>query len=142
MLELLQRLLPLTVQPQQLAAVDRALAGERQQPGLGGTPAFEGCGPLRHPPEVADLLAALDRGAVDVPGHDRGGLARDHPDHRLVEQGEAIGDPAGVERHPALGAEPQRDEVGFAETQAALGHLVGAGAGRGEVARGQSPEHS
>src|SRR5680860_1263463 len=62
--ELGDGLLEGTTNPHHLAAVDRALTGERHQSYLGAAPGGQGRRPLRHPVEIRDLLTGLDQGAV------------------------------------------------------------------------------
>ena len=105
LLELLQRFGPRTAHPHQLATMNRALPGERHQAGLGETPAMQRRRPFGDPAEVADLLTALDRGAIDVTEHHRRDLARRDAGHRLVEQCQPIRNPTRIDREPALGAQ-------------------------------------
>ena len=80
-LELGEGLVEGTLRPHDLAAVHRALAGEWHQPGLLGTPGGQRRGPSRRTIEVADLLAGLDHGTVDISGEDDGYLAGRDADH-------------------------------------------------------------
>ena len=54
------------------------------------------------PAEVADLLTALDRRAVDVAEDDRRDFARRYASHRFVEECQTVRDPTRVDREPAL----------------------------------------
>ena len=119
----------------------RALPGEHEQPGLLGAPALERRRPLGHPREVTDLLAALDRRAVDVARDDRLRLARDHPHHRLVQQRQPLGHPARVQGDPAPAGECHRRQVGFAVPAGDRHRALGAVGGGGEVAGHDRAEH-
>ena len=52
--------------------------------------------------EVADLLTALDGGAVDVAEDDRRDFARRDAGHRFVEERQPVRDATRVDREPAL----------------------------------------
>ena len=70
-------------------------------------------GPFGDAAEVGDLLTSLDCGAIDVTEDDRRDLARGDADHRFVDEPQSVGDPTRVDREPALGAQPEREQVGI-----------------------------
>src|SRR5680860_1181081 len=121
--ELLQGVGVGAVEAHQLATVDRALPGECDQPGLVVAPGGQGMGPLAGPAEVRDVLAGLDRRAVDPPGGDRRHLSGHHPDHRLVEALQPLRDLARVDQQPPLGVHAQGQEVGVAIPTPVVGDL-------------------
>ena len=93
------------------------------------------------PAEVADLLTALDGGAVDVTEDDRRDLARRHAGHRLVEERQPVGDSTRVDREPALGAQAEGQQVRVTVLPARCGR-VRRRRGRGrQVAGGQMAVH-
>ena len=93
--------------------------------------------PLPGPAQVEDLLARLDHGAVDDPGHGRRHLVGFHGDHHLVQQRQAGGGLAQREHRPAKAEPAQRNQVRVAEALADLGRLVEGGGGGGGVALDQ-----
>ena len=104
--------------PHHLAAVNRALTGERHQSHLGPAPGGQRRRPLRHPVEIRDLLTGLDQGTVGVPGEDGRHLARGHADHGLVEQSHALGHPTQVEQAPSLRHQSRGEQVSVSEAPA------------------------
>ena len=89
-----ERVLPRPASLHELGAVHQALAGEVDHVRLLVAPASQRRGPLRGPPQLVQLAAGVDHPAVHQAGHQRRGqLPGHHGDHRLVQQGEALGYP-------------------------------------------------
>ncbi len=139
--QLLHGLVPRPAGPHHLAAVQGALAGEGDEPGLLLAPALQQLGPLLDAAQVRHLLAALDGGAVDVAEQDRLEGAVGRLEHRLVEERDAGGDPAAVDRHPPLGAEPDGEQAGVTVPASRLGRPLGAVEGSDEVPLTEVGEH-
>ena len=78
--------------------VDQALAGEGDHAGTAVAPCRQGLGPLAGAAQLGHLLADVDHPAVDPAGHLGRELADDDRHHGLVEQGQALGDPAAGHR--------------------------------------------
>jgi hypothetical protein len=140
-IELFERLRPGPGEGHDLSPVHGALAGERYEARLLRTPPGQRRCPLGCPAEVGDLLAAFDHGAVHGAGEDRRDLTGGDTDHRLVEQGQALGHSSGVERQPALCAQPHGDEVRVPEAATVLTDYGRAFGRRGPLGGADVPEH-
>jgi hypothetical protein len=106
------------VQLQDLRPVDQALAGEGGHLRLLVAPGGQRGGPLMGAPPLQDLLAGIDHRAVQVAGEHRRQLPGHDRHHRLVQQPQALVDPARPYHGPALEAERERDQVGIGEPPA------------------------
>jgi hypothetical protein len=93
---------PRTGEQHQLGPVDQTLAAIEHHFRLRIAPAAQRRRPLPSPAHVEHLLAALDRGAIQVSDHHRRNLLRRDRHHRLVEQRHALGDLAAIDQAPAL----------------------------------------
>src|SRR2546430_7465977 len=83
---LLERLRPITVQPQQLGAMHQAAPPEGHQARLLLAPPSESSRPLLSAAYFVDVFASENDAAVHDAGHDRRYLACSYRHHRLVQQ--------------------------------------------------------
>jgi hypothetical protein len=108
------------VQVQDLGPVDQALAGEGDHVRLVAAPCGQRDGPLVGAPQLGDLLAGLDRAAVDGAGNQGRELTGDDGHHGLVEQGQTCLDPAFLYQRTALEEQRERNQVGVTGAPADL----------------------
>jgi hypothetical protein len=103
--------------------MDEAAPGEGDQVRLALAPAGEGGRPLPGATKLMRLLAGEDRAAVHDPGADRRDLAREHGDHRQVEERQALAEASEADQGTALRVGGDREQVGIAEALADRGRL-------------------
>ena len=101
-LRLGERVLPRSLQAQDLGPVDRAAAREGEQVGLLVAPAGERIGPLACAPKLVNVLAGEDDPAVDDAGHDRVDALSGDRHHRLVEERQPFTHPSIAHEDVAL----------------------------------------
>ncbi len=109
------RLRPCALQFQQLGPVQSAEPRiERRL--LRGGPLTADLGPFRRPLEIADLVAGGDEAAVDLPDDELAEPALGAEQHRLVEEGEALGGRSEGDQETSLALQRVGLDVGIAET--------------------------
>ena len=116
------RLVPTTVELEDLRAVYEAASAERNEVRLRVAPRRQGPRPLARPSKVTDLVARLDDPAVDDAGNEGGDLFGDHCHHGAVERVEPLGDPPEV-------------DLALTPTEATEAAQVGVAAGRADGER-------
>ena len=102
--------------------MNEAAAGERLQVGLPVAPASQRRSPLPRAAHLVHLLQGEDHAAVDDARDLRRELARGDRHHGLVEEREAVLDPARFDEHLTAGVTGERSSVGVPE---ALGDRFG-----------------
>jgi hypothetical protein len=105
---------------QDLRAVDQALAGEGDHARLVAAPCGQRGSPFVGAPQLGDLLAGLDRAAVDGARDQGRELAGDDRHHGLVEQGQTRLDPALLHQSAALEEQRERNQVAVTGAPAEL----------------------
>ena len=136
-----QRVVPVAGELQDLGPVDEAPSGERDEVRLALAPPAESRGPLPGAADLVHLLAREDHAAVDETGDDRRELARRQRHHRLVEERQALGDPAARRQHLALCMSREGEEIRVAEAPSDRRGLARGRGRRLPVPRRGMPEH-
>jgi hypothetical protein len=96
------RFLPLAAHLEDLRAVEEALAPIAHEIGLRRAPPRKPRGPLVRTTQIENLLASLQHGAVGIAREYRRHVSGNHRDHRLIEQGDTLGDASETDqRAPA-----------------------------------------
>jgi hypothetical protein len=121
----LLRLAPGPPEDGHLSPVDAAQAGKMRLRGNGLAPCSRRITPLPRAPDVAELQTRLDHVAVDDPGEEGADLSRQDRRHRLIEQGDAFGNPARGDVGQALDVDRHRDQVAVPEALPDLGRVRG-----------------
>ena len=123
-----------------LRPVQQAAAGERHHVRLQVAPGRQRGGPLLRAPHLVGLLAGEDHPAVDDARDHRGEALPRGRHHRLVEEGDALAGPLGLDQDPAPleGGEPE--QVAIAEPLADRRGIGGDRRGGLRLAGGRAPE--
>ncbi len=127
---------PVAAKPERLGSMNPTCAREASDVEA-VAPAARRLGPLGRSTEVADVLARADRDAVDEAGRVRAQIAAHRRRARLVEQGEALVDLAGLDQAPALPGQREHLHVSAAHTLSDLVRLVEELDGAVEIALGE-----
>ena len=112
--------------------------GESRITRLLPAPRLERIRPLPGPVERIDVLATSNDAAVDDSRHEGRELSGRHRHHRLVQEGQPLGDSPVAQRRLPLDEPGKADEVGISKPLADAGSIRRRGLRPAEVARGET----